>query len=181
MSALIRLIVWCLIIYVFPIYVRAFFVTPSHFLFTSVASDSSATLPFNILLYHPLGPSLFLIFFSILLGPWAHLYACSVAQRTYCDRGDTWVLKNASLPRVLRVHPISSLQPPTLYHPDGPRPIYWHQSTKHYYLDAFTESQSKMALCTSCFGPILPGVSVLMPSMPCTPYYPHLGRRTAFY
>lgn len=63
MSALIRLIVRCLIIYVFPIYVRAFFVTPSHFLFTSVDSDSSATLPFNILLYHPLGQSLFLILF----------------------------------------------------------------------------------------------------------------------
>jgi len=52
-----------------------------------------------------------------------------------------------------------------------PLPIYWHQSTKHYYFDPLP-SQSKIVLCTSCFGSILLGVSMLMlpPSHPANSF-----------
>jgi len=96
MSTLRRLIVWCLIIYVFPIYVRAFFVTPP----TSCLPRHQALHLFRP--SHPLDGTYQVFFFG---GPWAHLYACSVAKRTYCDRGDTWVLKNARLRGTRRTDP----------------------------------------------------------------------------
>lgn len=110
-------------------------------------------------------------------GPRAHLYACSVAQRTYCDRGDTWVLKNARLYGA----PTPTSNPKA---DPEPRPRYWHQSTKHYYFDP---SQSKIVLCTSCFASILLEESMLLRwwAHPSRTYYPIpmpiFSRRTAFY
>lgn len=127
MSTLRRLVVRCLIIYVFPIYVRAFFVTPP----TSCLPRHQALHFISPIPPPRIGPYQVFFFGGLeLICMRAALRSALIATGGHLGikKCQTTGHSPFSNPRPAQYHP------PELPLP-LPQPIYWHQSTKHYYYD----------------------------------------------
>lgn len=165
MSTLRRLVVRCLIIYVFPIYVRAFFVTPS----TSCLPRHQALHFISPIPPPRIGP--YQVFFfggleliymraalrSALIATGGHL-GIKKCQTT----GHSPFSKTPAQPKASPVQPPPNAQSPSLNLSIGTSQRSITTTTHPLHC------QSKIVLCTSCFGSILRGVSMLMvpPSQP---------------